>query len=310
MDISVIVATYNRAGILKGTLENLAALRPQGVTHEIIVVDNNSSDNTRAVVEEFAQRAPIRYLFEERQGKSYALNTAIEVAQGELFVFTDDDVFVPADWLDRYWAAAQAHPEADVFGGSVVARLPASAPQWAHHSRADFGQLDLGNDARSLSSGEYYLGANTAVRASALKSGVQFAPDGVPQRELEDIAIQVALEKRGCRRVSIGGEPVIHRIDAHPWMFSRAYQFRRVYHTARGMVRLGLAWTGTRRIAGVPVARLYYATKALLRCVAVRVTFRSVDVRFGADMELAHHLGVLHETILACRRRGGATDGK
>jgi len=128
MDISVIIATYNRASILRGTLESLAALQPQGITHEIIVVDNNSSDNTRAVVEEFAQRAPIRYLFEERQGKNHALNRAVEVAQGELFVFTDDDVFVPADWLDRYLAAAQAHPEADAFGGSVVARLPANAP--------------------------------------------------------------------------------------------------------------------------------------------------------------------------------------
>jgi hypothetical protein len=230
-------------------------------------------------------------------------------------VFTDDDVFVPADWLDRYWAAAQAYPDAGIFGGSVIARLPANAPRWAHHPRADFGQLDLGNDGRSLSSGEYYLGANTAVRASALKSEVRFDPGIGPAGErtkikLQDIAIQVALEKRGCRRVSIGGEPVIHRIDAHPWMFSRAYQFRRVYQTARGMVRLGLAWTGTRRIAGVPVARLYYATKALLRCIAVRVTFRSVDVRFGADMELAHHLGVLHETILAYRHRGGATDAK
>ena len=166
MDISVIVATYNRAGILKGTLESLAALRPQGVTHEIIVVDNNSSDNTREVVEEFAQRAPIRYLFEERQGKNHALNAAVEVAQGELLVFTDDDVFVPADWLDRYWAAAQAHTEADVFGGSVVARLPANAPQWAHHPWLPFGALDLGSERRPLAPGKYFAGANMGVRAA------------------------------------------------------------------------------------------------------------------------------------------------
>jgi len=306
MDISVIIATYNRASILRGTLESLAALQPQGITHEIIVVDNNSSDNTKAVVEEFAQRAPIRYLFEERQGKNHALNAAVEVAQGELLVFTDDDVFVPADWLDRYWAAAQAHPEADVFGGSVVDRLPANAPLWIH---VVLRPVDFGSGERPLVPGQYFLGANMAVRASVFRSGVRFDPGIGPTGEHtrlkgSETSIQVELEKRGCQRVSVGGEAVVHRVDAHPWMFSRACQFKRMYQVARGNTRLGLTWTGTWRIAGVPVARLYYATKALLRCIAVRATFRSVDVCFSADMELAQHLGVLHEAILAYWRRG------
>lgn len=100
MMISVILCTYNRAESLRDTLRILAAQRlPHGVPCELLVVDNNSSDRTRHVVEE-TQAAfpwPLRYLFESRQGKTYAMNHGVRESRGDVIVLTDDDTLPEPD---------------------------------------------------------------------------------------------------------------------------------------------------------------------------------------------------------------------
>ena len=102
MKYSVVIATYNRAADLRSTLASLAGLHPDGAW-EVIVVDNNSTDDTRRAVEEAARAFPVecRYLVERQQGRSPALNAGIRAARGEIVVTTDDDVRVPADWLNQ-----------------------------------------------------------------------------------------------------------------------------------------------------------------------------------------------------------------
>ena len=99
--ISVLVCTYNRCQNLGGAIESIAAQSlPPSLQWEIVVVDNNSSDQTRQVVEDFGRRCPghFRYLFEPRQGKSHALNTGIKEARGDIIAFIDDDVTVEPMW--------------------------------------------------------------------------------------------------------------------------------------------------------------------------------------------------------------------
>ena len=95
MDFSVIVCTYNRAGNLQRCLGALA--RQQGVEQvawEVLVVDNNSPDNTRAEVERLARELPItvRYAHEKQQGLNYARNTGIRESSGTCFSYVDDDI--------------------------------------------------------------------------------------------------------------------------------------------------------------------------------------------------------------------------
>src|SRR5580698_3953870 len=97
MTISVVLCTYNRCQALARALESVAASRlPASVDWEVLVVDNNSNDRTREVVEKFATRHPrrFRYLFESKPGKSNALNAGVNAAQGEILAFMDDDVSV------------------------------------------------------------------------------------------------------------------------------------------------------------------------------------------------------------------------
>src|SRR5271169_5851600 len=103
MHISVVLGTYNRGDNLRLTLETFLSLVFQDLNWELLVVDNNSTDSTREVVENFARTAafPVRYIFEKIQGRSAALNAGIAEAKGEIIVFTDDDVLLHPDWLSN-----------------------------------------------------------------------------------------------------------------------------------------------------------------------------------------------------------------
>ncbi len=102
MKISVIICTYNRCESLARTLKSFTKISvPEGSLWELVLVDNNSKDKTKLFVEEFKKnyRLNIEYIFEEKPGKSHALNHGIKQAKGEIIAFTDDDVIVDRDWL-------------------------------------------------------------------------------------------------------------------------------------------------------------------------------------------------------------------
>jgi glucosyl-dolichyl phosphate glucuronosyltransferase len=180
MKYSIVIATYNRAADLRGTLQSLASLQPDG-PWEVIVVDNNSPDDTRAVVEQAARTFPVelRYLFEARQGRSPALNTGIGAARGAIVVTTDDDVRVPADWLRRA-AEGLAALQCDYVGGRVLpiwgAPRPAWLPnhggkQWAVVALLDYGDQPVEFDARVP------LGVNMAFTREAFARAGLLDPD-------------------------------------------------------------------------------------------------------------------------------------
>ena len=107
MDITVIVCSYNRCESLAKALVSIASsVLPESVEWEVLVVDNNSRDQTRTVVQEICCRCPgrFRYLFESKQGKSNALNAGIRAACGQILAFTDDDVTVDPLWLQNLTA--------------------------------------------------------------------------------------------------------------------------------------------------------------------------------------------------------------
>ena len=102
MKTTVIVCTYNRCESLANTLDSLAkSIVPASTEWEVLIVDNNSSDRTRQVVEDFSRRFPgrFRYTFEPCQGKSFALNRGIRETQADVLAFTDDDVIAEPTWL-------------------------------------------------------------------------------------------------------------------------------------------------------------------------------------------------------------------
>src|SRR5713226_1139241 len=102
MDLTVIICTWNRAKSLAVVLNSLEASQvPEGLTWEVLIVDNNSKDETRAVCESFIAKNPrrFRYLFHVTQGKTNALNAGIREAYSEILALTDDDLTVDPHWV-------------------------------------------------------------------------------------------------------------------------------------------------------------------------------------------------------------------
>ena len=170
MRFTVAVCTWNRAALLPRVLARLARVQPPSGDWELLVVNNNSTDETERVLDAFAGRLPLRRVFEPRQGLSHARNAAVREAAGEYIAWTDDDALVDDGWLAAYARAAEAHTEAAVFGGPVRPRFEGTPPSWLSAAwrevGAAFAARDLGDEPFALGlDGELPYGANYVVRA-------------------------------------------------------------------------------------------------------------------------------------------------
>ena len=134
-DLTIAICTWNRSELLRQTLEQFTKLQiPPGLDWEVLVVDNNSSDRTKQAALAFADRLPLRYVFEPQLGLCRARNRAIEESAAELVAFTDDDVLVYEDWLLNLWRAAQQFPERAAYGGPIE-------PWWVRQPDPDFAEV-------------------------------------------------------------------------------------------------------------------------------------------------------------------------
>jgi len=167
--ISVVVCTYNRSAILRRMLESFFAQTClDSVACELILVDNNSSDDTRSVVDGFARFPTLRYVFEPRQGLSCARNRGVAEACGDIVAFLDDDVIVDANWLAGLRACFDA-TGADVVGGRSYLIFETDPPPWlGPYFRRCLSEVDLGPKRQVRDSGHRLYGLNLAFRKAAL----------------------------------------------------------------------------------------------------------------------------------------------
>ena len=167
--LSLVIATYNRAEQLMVTLVSVAAQSKTPSAWECIVVDNNSSDNTRERVGEFIAEHPmlnIRYHFESNQGLSYARNAGIAQAQGDIIAFIDDDERIVPDFISAYITLFDRHPAAMAAGGKIIAEYPTGRPEWMSHytERPIANPMDFGDYIRTFPRGRIPGGGNMAMR--------------------------------------------------------------------------------------------------------------------------------------------------
>jgi glucosyl-dolichyl phosphate glucuronosyltransferase len=170
MRFSIVIATYNRAGELLKTLQSLGYLKTSE-SWEVIVVDNNSTDNTENTVLKAAETFPVelRYIAEAEQGRSAALNSGIRIAKGEIIVVTDDDVRVEPDWLENVSASLE-QLNCDYLGGKALPIWGGPRPEWLPNRGgrhwAVIALLDYGPEPLELGD-RVPLGVNMAFRREA-----------------------------------------------------------------------------------------------------------------------------------------------
>jgi glycosyltransferase involved in cell wall biosynthesis len=172
--VTVAICTWNRAKLLDQTLTQMQAVRiPANLEWEVLVVNNNCTDDTDAVIARHQGALPLRCLFEPRQGQSNARNCAVAAARGGLLIWTDDDVLVEPEWLTAYHEAAEKWPQAGYFGGPIEPWYECSPPRWLSENVEHLAGMllikDLGHSERLLSRTEVPFGANMAFRTEILR---------------------------------------------------------------------------------------------------------------------------------------------
>jgi glycosyltransferase involved in cell wall biosynthesis len=250
MDVSIVICAYNRAESILLTLESLERMIvPQGISWETIVVDNNSSDQTKQVVRQFANNAPLKltYLFEKKQGKSFALNMGLRQACGKVVAFIDD-VIVDRNWLSAVINAIKTYKNCNCFGGRIVSLWQGEPPRWLGTRKPynalrgtvferDYG-VDDGEYGQSTA-GETPCGANMFFRSRAVEPNGFFRTDlgpvgGVPGAS-EDIEFCSRMLSRGERFMYVASVIVYHPVEGRK-ISKRSLQKWR-YYCARSEVR-------------------------------------------------------------------------
>ena len=175
MNVEIAICTYNRAGQLKQTLGSLAnAVVPDNVQLRVLVVNNNSNDDTDSVVQSFDRRElAVELLRESVQGHAVSRNRAIANCRGELLLWTDDDVLIDREWIAAFVDAARRQPQQSFWGGPIQPVFEPPQPKWISENWTKlsgcFAERDLGDRPRPLGPDELPYGANFAIRTDVQK---------------------------------------------------------------------------------------------------------------------------------------------
>lgn len=197
--VSIVICTFNRCQDLKGALDTVLAQR-DAPPHEVIVVDNNSTDDTRAVVEARQQQHPhLIYVFEPVQGLPQARNTGLRTARAAIVAFTDDDICVAPDWVASIERAFEEFPDADCIGGPILPRWPASGvPEWfTWFQTAPLALQNRGSKPMYVNrenAAPCLTGANFSCRRTAFEKTGLFSPEFTRSQDRE---LQLRLWKAG-----------------------------------------------------------------------------------------------------------------
>ena len=327
--MTVVIATYNRAAYLGGTLLHMARATTTR-RWEVVVVDNNSPDDTQQVVARLARDfpVPLRYVHEPAQGKYGALNTGIRASRGRVITATDDDALVAVDWLDRAAAGLEQHRCAFV-GGRVRPLWDREPPPWldpgSPAAQKVIAICDYGEVPREFGVGTGWpLGVNVAYRREVFERVGLF--DSTLGRKAGTLRSQSQREWHlRARRAGLTGFYLPDMLVDHRVSGDRLQkQYFRRWHYWHGVSRANLYWRlgfdpeepeslrhsrPLSSIAGVPRTLLRRGASSLRSC-AWRGLRGEPAHSFEYEMWLCFLAGVASE----CRRlrhtpfRADATD--
>ena len=189
MKLSVIIPTFNRAKLLSETLVSILNQSLDSDSYEILLIDNNSNDETLEVVKQLNSdhNNRIKYIFEEAPGLVNGRHRGAKESQGDILVFADDDIIASHNWL----AAIQesfADPRIGLVGGKVLPQFEIEPPSWldAFWGRNELGKwniylslIDLGEEIKEIPA-NFVFGCNYAIRKNVLYQCGGFHPDSFP----------------------------------------------------------------------------------------------------------------------------------
>jgi glucosyl-dolichyl phosphate glucuronosyltransferase len=190
MKYSIIIPTYNRGNILDRCLKRISELEPPQGDWEVIVVNNNSTDNTEEVIEKYKKRLNnLSYYKAHNSGLHVGRNLGLEKSKGDILCYIDDDSFVSKNWL-RGIEKAFSILEVVLAGGPCLPLFESKPPSWLNTlwEKNEFGKclaylslVDFGMEERPIPA-NYIYGCNFCIRRKEVAELGGFHPDGMPQK--------------------------------------------------------------------------------------------------------------------------------
>jgi len=168
MNLSIIICSYNRGNLIFSALESIRKQNFDKQLFELIVVDNNSTDNTVGIVKEFESRNPdmnFVYTVEMNQGLSFARNKGISIAKGEIVAFIDDDAIAHEDFAKNITHRFNEYKSYDALGGKVIPVYEiGEEPAWmSKYIERMVSKVDYGDKVKDFKK-KYPVGCNMAFR--------------------------------------------------------------------------------------------------------------------------------------------------
>ena len=215
--LSVVICTYNREKFLPGALNSLKNQKTDKNQYEIIIVNNNSTDNTEKICKQFQkenQELSILYSVEKNQGLSFARNKGIEVAKGEIISFIDDDAVARNDFVENLIKIFDKYPEYGAIGGKVIPIFPKNQePVWmSKYIQGIVSKVDYGDKTKTFNK-KYPTGCNMAFRKDLFKKHGGFNTDLVYRGD--DKYVFYKLKKNNVKILYAPNVFVNHNIDAY-----------------------------------------------------------------------------------------------
>lgn len=169
--ISIIICTYNREKYIGQLLNSLAQNDYPVTDYEIILVDNNCTDNTHTICQQFAEEhsdITFRYVIEPVQGLSAARNKGIKEAKGDIIIYVDDDALVDSNYIRTYAEHFSSRPDTMAAGGPIEPLYETEEPSWmSPYTKALLtAWMNYGDKIRQYPNGRYPGGGNVAYRKS------------------------------------------------------------------------------------------------------------------------------------------------
>ena len=169
--LSAVICTYNREKYIYNVLRSIAENDLSKDGYEIVLVNNNCTDNTEAECLRFKNDFPdvaFHCFHEPNQGLSYARNCGVRESKGDIIIYVDDDAVVNKEYLRTYAEFFSRNHEAAAAGGPITPQYETEEPEWmSHYTRMLLtGALDLGSKEREFPKGAFPGGGNVAYRRS------------------------------------------------------------------------------------------------------------------------------------------------
>lgn len=235
LDVSILLSTRNRIGLLKRQFEAFDQLDTDGLSFEVVVVDNGSSDGSLQWLQQRSATFPLVSLSEARPGKNRALNRALSVIRGNLILFTDDDTIPVRGWVKEYHSALSRWPGYNVFCGPIEPLFPPQTPSPLTQPDYPYAGVAFSRYRPAEEEGvvaETPFGPNYAVRASVFREyrfEETIGPSGSHYPMGSESEFLNRLRARGECYVYLPSAGVGHMIDpsqvTRDWLRGRGFRF-------------------------------------------------------------------------------------